>query len=104
MYTFKYTNIRIIPELAPFLEAPEQFAEMLEAQGHETGGMAFPLLGVHFFEIDEEAGIVNISEFVVDAGPEIIHGRREVHVGVYQRRDIDAQLLDLPLEDLVVFP
>lgn len=57
---------------------------------------------MQFVEFDEDACLDDVAELVVDAGAERFHGRRQVHIGVDQRRDVDAQLLDLMLEDLVV--
>ena len=62
------------------------------------------LLRVQFVEFDEDARFDDVAELVVDAGAERLHGRRQIHIGIDQRRDVDAHFLDLPLEDFIVFP
>ena len=52
---------------------------------------------------DEDAGLLDVAEAVVDGGAEELHRGREAHVGVHQRRDVVAQLADLGVEDAVVF-
>ena len=66
------------------------------------GEVTARLVGVQFVEFDEDAGFDDVAELVIDARAERFHGRRKVHVSIDQRRNVDAQPLDLPLEDLVV--
>ena len=51
---------------------------------------------------DQDAGLLHLAEFVVDGGAEDAHLGREVHVGVDQRRHVDAELAHLLVEHLIV--
>ena len=52
---------------------------------------------------DEDAGLLDVAEAVVDGGAEELHRGREAHIGIDQRRDVVTQLTDLGVEDALVF-
>lgn len=56
--------------------------------------MAAFLLFEDIGNLEEYAGLLDISEFIVDGRAKHSHRRRERHIGVHQRRDILVRLPD----------
>ena len=65
--------------------------------------MSFALFRIHVHEGDQDAGVVDVTELVVDTRTKVNHGGGEVHVGVHERGNGDAVLLDFCLEHAVAF-
>lgn len=70
----------------------------------ETVDMAHALLVEDLIDGNEDARLLHLAKTVVDGRSEEFHRRREVHVGVDERRDIEAQVANLAVEDAVVLP
>ena len=52
--------------------------------------MALLFLFKYFIDGKEYAGFLHIAKFIVDGGAKHLHCRRQAHVGVDKRRDIEA--------------
>ena len=63
---------------------------------------AFLVVG-DFVNLDEDAAFFHASKLMVDSGAEHAHGGREAHVGIDERRDVDALASDVVVEPPVVF-
>lgn len=64
--------------------------------------MALLFLLEYISDGKENTGFLHIAEFIVNGCAENFHRWRKTHVGIDQRRDIDAPGPDLPVEHLVV--
>ena len=65
--------------------------------------MPFDLVRMNLVEIDQDASLFRLAEFMIYSTSEHLHGRGEAHVCVYQRRDVHAMLAHFRIEELVVF-
>ena len=106
-------GLRVAPENGHRAHSePQRGIFYLFAEAAEDGGEGFVvfeldvaggLFGPEILEVDQEAGVVDIGEFVVDTRAEYFHGGREVHVRIDERRNVDAVFVHLGLEYFVVF-
>lgn len=60
------------------------------------------LLLQDFVDGDEDAGLLDAAEALIDGGAEKAHGGAEVHVGTDQGGDVVTQTADLAVERAVV--
>ena len=51
---------------------------------------------------EEYTGLLHIAEFIVDSRSENLHCRRQAHVGIHKRGNIDAMIPDSRIKYTVV--
>ena len=56
---------------------------------------------VYIGNFDQNAGFVNIAKFIVNGCSEVAHGAAQVHVGIYERRNIFAKVADMLIQNAV---
>lgn len=57
----------------------------------------------NFINIDKNATFFHLTEFVVDGSAEKSHRGRQIHIGIHQRRNVDAMGTHKLVEPLVIF-
>lgn len=70
--------------------------------GVEGADVALLFLFEDLGDGEEDACLFDIAELVVDGGAEHAHGGRQAHIGVDERRDVDAVGTDGFVEYLVI--
>ena len=64
--------------------------------------MAHALLFKYLVNSNQDACFLNIAKAIVDGGAKKLHGGRQAHVGINQRRNVVAQLTYLAVQDAIV--
>ena len=64
--------------------------------------VADTLLLQDFIHGNENARLLYIAEAIIDGCTKELHGRTEVHVGIYQRRNIETELANLMIQNAIV--
>ena len=75
---------------------------MFSVLGVEGGDVAAFLFFEDLVDGEEYAAFFDIAKFVVDCRSKHSHGGRQAHVGVDERRDVEAVGADFAVENLVV--
>src|ERR1035438_4340948 len=65
--------------------------------------MSFFFNWIDVFNGDQDTNFFNITESFIDGGSEGPHSRREVHIGIYERRDMLIVFFYLLNQDLIIF-
>ena len=63
-----------------FLFPAQEVAEAGEEEGFDGLDVTVYLVFGHILERDENAGVIDVAELVIDSCAEILHVRRQVHI------------------------